>query len=42
LVQVWIRHSRGVRGCCHGNVLAFDRHMNVVSNRIVCCVYKFY
>lgn len=30
-VQVWIRHSRGLRGVCQGKLLAFDHHLNLVS-----------
>ena len=29
-VEVLVRHSRGVRGVCHGTILAYDRHFNIV------------
>ena len=36
MVWVWIRHSAGVRGVCHGRLIAFDKHWNVVRYCKLC------
>lgn len=33
-LQVWIRHSSGLRGVCIGHLVAFDRHMNIVLSNV--------
>ena len=32
VVNVWIRHSAGLRGVCTGKIRAFDKHWNIVSS----------
>ncbi len=32
VINVWIRHSAGLRGVCTGKIRVFDRHWNIVMN----------
>ena len=38
-VQILTRHSRGLRGVIRGNIIAFDRHFNMVRDvQYVYCI----